>query len=43
MDWVESKLMEKAISLDDIEYWESLLRKAKKGDLVRKNFKCSFY
>jgi hypothetical protein len=35
LDWVESKLIGKAISMDNIAYWESLLEKAKKGKLAR--------
>jgi len=35
LDWVESKLVGKAISLDNIVYWEDLLKKAKKGELTR--------
>jgi len=36
LDWVESKLIEKAISLNNIAYWEDLVRKAKKGTLTQK-------
>lgn len=35
LDWVESKLTEKAICLSNMAYWEDLLSKAKKGDLTK--------
>lgn len=34
MDWVEGKLIGKAIVLDNIAFWEDLLRKVKKGKLT---------
>jgi len=36
LDWVESKLMEKAISLNNIDYWEDLLKRARKDKLTLK-------
>jgi hypothetical protein len=33
MNWVESKLIEKAISLSDMNYWEDLIWKANEGNL----------
>jgi hypothetical protein len=35
LDWVESKLVRKAVSLDNVAYWEDLLEKAKKGELTQ--------
>jgi len=35
LEWVEGKLVEKAVSLEDVVYWEDLLRKAEKGELTR--------
>jgi hypothetical protein len=35
LDWVESKLIGKAISMDNIAYWENLLEKTKKGQLTQ--------
>jgi len=37
LDWVESKLVEKAICLDKLDLWEDLLKKAKKGQLTRED------
>jgi hypothetical protein len=34
LDWVESKLIGKAISMDNIAYWENLLEKTRKGELT---------
>jgi len=39
LDWVESKLTEKAISLNNLDYWEGLLNKAKVGELTKKEFR----
>jgi len=39
LDWVESKLREKAVFLDNLSYWEGLLRKAKRGELTKREFK----
>jgi len=39
LDWVESKLREKAVFLDNLSCWEGLLRKAKKGELTKREFK----
>jgi len=39
LDWVESKLREKAVFLDNLSYWEGLLGKAKKGELTKREFK----
>jgi len=38
LDWVEGKLREKAVFLDNLSYWEGLLRKAKKGELTKREF-----
>lgn len=35
LNWVEDRLLDKIISLDDLSYWEGLLLRAKKGDLTR--------
>jgi NADH:ubiquinone oxidoreductase subunit E len=34
LNWVESRLIEKAISLSDLDYWEDILWKAKDGKLT---------
>jgi len=38
LDWVEGKLREKAVFLDNISYWEGLLGKAKKGEMTKGEF-----
>ncbi|MCW4021038.1 MAG: hypothetical protein NWF14_07430 [Candidatus Bathyarchaeota archaeon] len=35
LSWVENRLVEKAVSLDNSVYWEELLWKAKEGSITR--------